>query len=315
MTDRGPDLPPSANEPGETAPRQVSPADIFQRNILWLAFLLIISVVSATAAVFLFFENRIEKQLTTLVPLKVYEVYQKDSWAAQRHEAERKASESQDKASAAQVRAQTAFAEAEGLARDARRHANELVVKMDQINAFADISKITTKLDEALAQPQFREEVIRRVLPSGAVIAFDLSQGCPIGWSAFRPGGGRTIIGAGPNSNLDMSGRPLSSYAVGEIGGEESHSLSIDETPAHSHRVYRHAAGEVQQGNPGAGWVTGAGSGDTNTYVKDNWQTGVTGGSKPHNIRAPYIALYFCKKNQSSAGWKGTAHCVTCCAL
>lgn len=114
-------------------------------------------------------------------------------------------------------------------------------------------------------------------IPPGAVIAFDLPA-CPTGWTDFAAAAGRTIIGAG-------SGSGLTPRAQGETGGEETHTLTTNEMPAHSH-------GGVLRG-------------DLFAYIPALWPTGPTigagstdntGGNAAHNIMQPYIALRYCKK-------------------
>lgn len=77
-------------------------------------------------------------------------------------------------------------------------------------------------------------------------------------------------------------------HAAGTSGGEETHKLTIDEMPKHTHQQYVTA-------NPGAGsydtrldWNQDAQDLDIYTQV----QTGSTGGSQPHNNMPPYKSVY-----------------------
>jgi hypothetical protein len=126
------------------------------------------------------------------------------------------------------------------------------------------------------------------------------------GWSAFDAAGGRFIVGAGAHPPNPGVSKPYAAFTTEgaqpstgfekSTGGKEKHSLSEAQLPRHSHKVYRHAGGETQEGNPGVGWVPGAGSADSKTFVKDNWQTGIVGNNEAFDTIPPYIALYYCKK-------------------
>jgi hypothetical protein len=167
--------------------------------------------------------------------------------------------------------------------------ANELRTKIDQLNAAGDISKIGEQIDAAVKDPSFRNQVIARVLPIGAIVAFDLTSGCPDGWSVFVDGGGRMLVGAGQHQNLDRAGQRLSTYKLGQFGGEEQHVLTIEEMPAHSHFAFR-AVGNGDGLYPKAE-IMGPRAQAIPAATQD------TGGGKPHNIQAPYIAVNFCRKN------------------
>lgn len=93
------------------------------------------------------------------------------------------------------------------------------------------------------------------------------------------------------------SGAGLSTYALGDMGGEETHTLTTAETPAHSHTDTGHshgttlAAPNVTTVGPGAPQptaipsvgVTGAGSASLTA----------TGGDGAHNNLQPFIALNY----------------------
>ena len=71
-------------------------------------------------------------------------------------------------------------------------------------------------------------------------------------------------------------------YANGSIGGEETHQLTIEEMPSHTH-TYRIATD---------GLVSGGGLGSYIKYSYDYPSTGSAGGDQPHNNMPPYLALY-----------------------
>lgn len=83
----------------------------------------------------------------------------------------------------------------------------------------------------------------------------------------------RTIIGESDN------------YTLGSVGGEEKHTLTVDEMPRHKHDV---PATDTQKS--GTAWVIH----DVSPYLQD---TGVgstyTGGDQPHNNMQPYIVMQY----------------------
>lgn len=116
-------------------------------------------------------------------------------------------------------------------------------------------------------------------LPSGAVLAFNLSS-CPSGWSEYTATRGRTIIGTNPDTSNGLSVRTL-----GVTVGEENHTLTVNEMPAHRHR-------NALPNTPGGGEPYRT-DGTTNGGGSDP----AVGGNQPHNVMQPSIALLYCQKN------------------
>ncbi|MBW3015323.1 hypothetical protein KY330_02800 [Candidatus Woesearchaeota archaeon] len=129
-------------------------------------------------------------------------------------------------------------------------------------------------------------------LPIGTISPFYLST-CPEGWSLADGTDGtpdlrdRFIVGAG------------SSYALGDTGGEDYHTLTIAEMPSHTH-IYN----QVVQ--PGSAWWVGSGGVTTGL---SSTASGPAGGSAAHENRPPFYALIYCMKTSStsSSGTSGGA--------
>ncbi|WP_434980092.1 phage tail protein [Daejeonia sp. YH14] len=106
---------------------------------------------------------------------------------------------------------------------------------------------------------------------------------------------GRVLVGAGTGPNL-------SSYVQGEEGGQESHILLLNEIPAHIHSAVVTIPASTKEGN--ANIPTNAVPANTKLLDKEystetpdttmmsvQVQTATAGGSQPHDIRQPYIAM------------------------
>ncbi len=154
------------------------------------------------------------------------------------------------------------------------------------------------------------------VLPRGAILAF--AQSCPSGWSPFLDGIGRVIVGAGPPRNFDELNRPLSQRDIGNVGGEESHVLLLQEVTAHQHELFGEPgdagvdAGRDMTLVGGVGVASGrrTATGDDRDYVLDRAPTddikfglsAAAGGNpdgttKAHNNMPSFIALSYCIKS------------------
>lgn len=100
----------------------------------------------------------------------------------------------------------------------------------------------------------------------------------------------------GTNGTPDLRGRFIlgasGSHAVGSTGGEENHTLTIEEMPSHKHKT--------AWSEDIAPWGTEDHDkiGNGSTFDYDNtWPfTSTVGGDKPHNNMPPYYALSYIMK-------------------
>ncbi len=90
-------------------------------------------------------------------------------------------------------------------------------------------------------------------------------------------------------------GPGLSNYILGQTGGEESHTLTVSEIPAHSHLLSADTSvGTSERPNGGlparnAAGVPQYGGSATGTMSASGVQS--SGGSQPHNNMQPYVTL------------------------
>ncbi|MDR3085956.1 MAG: hypothetical protein LBU47_06565 [Christensenellaceae bacterium] len=81
-----------------------------------------------------------------------------------------------------------------------------------------------------------------------------------------------------------------------EVGGEQTHQLTVQEMPAHVH-------GNVAYSTSTNGWPDAAGDTGNGTGNQGYWRngtsirdTGSAGGNAPHNNLQPYITCYMWKR-------------------
>lgn len=97
----------------------------------------------------------------------------------------------------------------------------------------------------------------------------------------------------------------LSNYNIGQTGGEETHTLTGAETPAHAHLINAENNGTIGGSNVptgavtlGSGYADQAGSPPVNIYSTAPPTIGMgslgAAGGQPHENRMPYLALNYC---------------------
>jgi len=96
---------------------------------------------------------------------------------------------------------------------------------------------------------------------------------------------GRTPMGFGPNT------------AIGEVGGQETHTLITTEVPLHTHLVNATTSAPGSPSPAGALLAKGAASvytGATNLVAMNAASVSFIGGSQPHENRQPYLVMNWC---------------------
>lgn len=107
---------------------------------------------------------------------------------------------------------------------------------------------------------------------------------------------GRTSIGFG-------QGPGLSSFSLGQVGGQENVTLLSTEMPAHNHAVQSNN-GDGAQSSPVNNFFAGPGADRDLFWYNDATSGGtanmnpaaiaIAGGSQPHNNLQPYLAVNYC---------------------
>lgn len=86
-------------------------------------------------------------------------------------------------------------------------------------------------------------------------------------------------------------------HGVGEIGGEEFHTLTLDEIPSHSHQFNRHQLWRNETGEASSDLEAGFGANNKTLDIYSDNTTSV-GGGQAHNNMPPYLAVYMFRRIQ-----------------
>lgn len=91
-------------------------------------------------------------------------------------------------------------------------------------------------------------------------------------------------------------------YTAGATGGEATHTLTVNEMPAHRHKPFDpfptqdgNWFGLASSSSTGAGWSLANGS-QNNKLFANHPDTGSAGGGEAHNNMPPYLAVYVWKR-------------------
>lgn len=131
--------------------------------------------------------------------------------------------------------------------------------------------------------PVFYQAATEGVPVGGIIMWSGAADAIPTGWALCD----------GTSGTPDLRGRFVlgggGSYAVGAVGGEETHKLTVAEMPRHGHTVTLQYKRADLTGSTGEPFYNGT------MYAKD-FDSSEVGGSKSHNNMPPYYALCYIMK-------------------
>lgn len=143
-------------------------------------------------------------------------------------------------------------------------------------NGNLTVNSIT--INDASSNPLSWEAIFNRIYPVGAIY---------MSTQNINPGTLFTGVWTKIEGRFLLSSS--STYSAGSTGGEETHTLSINEMPNHSHNAGSGSAFQVYEGN--IGFAKG------NYYTRGNQSnTGTIGGSQAHNNMPPYLVVHVWKR-------------------
>ncbi|WP_146172493.1 hypothetical protein [Mesorhizobium helmanticense] len=134
------------------------------------------------------------------------------------------------------------------------------------------------------------------MLPTGAVVAFDLPSGCPDGFTNVGVQdsdrfAGRSIIAAGPRVDRDL-GQKTVRRNFNDQGGLEEFTLTSDEIPPLSFSL------SVSEARTGRDKVEAGGDDYGVVSARQVELQGSTQGTgNPFPTISPFIALHYCRKD------------------
>ena len=125
---------------------------------------------------------------------------------------------------------------------------------------------------------------VSSIIPSGIIVAWSGNESnIPSGW----------VLCNGQNNTPDLRGRFIlgvsDSHTVNSTGGEETHTLSVNEMPSHNHEILSEWSVAATQDSSWGMETRGCGK-----YQGKNAK--YSGGNRPHNNMPPYYALCYIMK-------------------
>lgn len=97
---------------------------------------------------------------------------------------------------------------------------------------------------------------------------------------------GRFILGSNPAAFLDPLGMAISIRNITNFGGSETHTLTVDEMPAHTHSYAQKFQGHEQKYSGGDFFLL-------NNQQDTSSQSGPAGGNKAHQNMPPFYVLTY----------------------
>ena len=132
-------------------------------------------------------------------------------------------------------------------------------------------------------------------LCNGQLLAINQNQALFSLLGTYYGGDGRTTF-ALPNLQGRFALCMGNNFAIGQTGGEVSHTLTTGELPAHAHTLAATSATATQPSPAGSypAALTGAYSSTRNPAVTLGTGSSPTGGGQPHENRPPFLTVNFC---------------------
>lgn len=132
-------------------------------------------------------------------------------------------------------------------------------------------------------------DILNKLIPVGYIFQWDAVGGSGIDLSTAEKVATHFGIGTWEQIKDTFLFACSDNHTAGESGGAETHTLTIDEMPSHTHELL--AKAERDAGTTWDGAIGTANAEETTGNL-----VGETGGSQPFNIMPPYKAIYVWKR-------------------